>query len=140
MDFGDHVDVMPFAGEEMQVRFYADYNEDANGTWFYLDDVECNLCTEWPVPDDREGTASIGGLTVVGSSPTSGVRVRAYSQGGNIYRTVSIHDSSYHFYNIPPGHYFIYAEAWVDGILNVGSAEVTVVSDERNYGVTLLLR
>ena len=131
---------MSFAVEEMQVRFYADYDEDVDGTWFYLDDVECNVCTEWPIPDDQEGTASIGGLTYVGSSaPTPGVRVRAYSQGGSIYRTVSIHDGSYHFYNIPPGRYFIYAEVWVDSILHVGSAEVMVVSDERNDGVHMLL-
>ena len=43
----------------------------------------------------------------------TGADVWAYAQGGQIYHTKSIHDGTYHFYNIPPGTYMVYAEATV---------------------------
>ena len=143
-DFTDGVDLVALAGQEVEIRFYATQDEDGDGTWFYLDDLECNVCTQWPIPDPEPGTASIGGLvrTLVSGVPQlqPGIQVAAYSQGGDVYRTISIHDGTYHFYNVPPGVYTIYAEAWVSGQLQMASATVTVVTDERNYGVDLLLQ
>jgi len=69
-----------------------------------------------------------------------GIQVWAYAAGGEIYRTQTIHDSTYHFYNIPPGTYTLYAEVWIGELLYTGTAEVTVAADERNYGVDMLLR
>ncbi len=69
-----------------------------------------------------------------------GIRVWAFAPGTDLYETKTIHDSTYHFYNVPPGRYTIYAEVWTDGILYSGTTEVTVVSNERNYGVDMLLR
>ena len=140
VDFTEHVDLMSLAGQNVQVYFYTLHDDDEYGTWFYLDDVECNVCTEWPIPDPESGTASIGGVVRVGFSPMTGVEVAAYSQGGQLYRTTTIHDGSYHFYNIPPGTYHIYAEAWVSSSLLTASDTVTVVADERNYGVNLTLQ
>ena len=100
--------------------------------------------TPAPTPDDVPGTASIGGLIEVLSNgnpvKSPGVQVWAFAPGGAEYRTDTLHDGTYRVYNLPPDTYTIYAEAWVDGILYSGSKDVTVVTDERNYGVDLLLQ
>jgi hypothetical protein len=143
VDF-DSIDLQPYAGQNIWVRFYTVHDGDRYGTYFYMDDLECNFCTEWPIPEEEPGTASIGGRVraVVGSGTQDmpGVTVVAYSQGGEVYQTLSIHDGTYHFYNIPPGTYTIYAQTWVSSRLLTDSATVTVVSDERNYYVNLTLR
>jgi hypothetical protein len=140
----DSIDLQPYAGQDVRVRFYTFHDGDRYGTYFYLDDLECDLCTEWPIPEEEPGTASIGGVVqgLVGGAPElmPGVTVVAYSQGGEVYRTLSIHDATYHFYNIPPGDYTVYTEAWVYGQLLVDSDTVTVVAGERNYYVNLMLR
>lgn len=79
---------------------------------------------------------TVGGVP----QPLSGADVWTYSQGGQVYHTTSIHDGTYHFYNIPPGTYTVYAEAWVSGVLKVATSTVTVVADERNYNVHLLVQ
>ena len=138
------VNLQPLAGQDVTVRFYTVHDGDKYGTYFYLDDLECNICTEEPIPDPEPGTASIGGLVqaVVGNLNQSmpGVTVVAYSPGGEVYQTLSIHDATCHFYNIPPGTYTVYAQTWVEGVLKFDSATVTVVSDERNYYVNLRLQ
>ena len=137
--------VNPFdhPGEDVQVYFYATHDDDYDGTFFYLDALECEACTEWPVPDDEPGTASIGGdvRVLVGGIPQSlmGVDVWAYAQGGEVYHTTTIQDSTYHFYNIPPGTYVIYSETWVGGGLRTTMRSVTVGANERNYSVNLFL-
>jgi hypothetical protein len=133
-----------FAGQDVQLKFYGVHDDDTSGTSFYIDDVRFDICTVQPVPPDVPGTASIGGLVEVllGTTPTQmpGVPVWAFAPGGALYRTQTIHDSTYHFYNVPPGTYAIYAEVWVDGILYNAVIDVRVVADERNYGVNLLLQ
>jgi hypothetical protein len=136
--------LVSYAGQNVQVYFYATHDNDADGTFFYLDNLSCGVCTYWPIPEDEPGTASIGGLvrTIIGGVPRllTGVDVWAYSQGGEIYHTRSIHDGTYHFYNIPPGTYTVYSQAWVSGQLRWDVTTVTVVPDERNYNVNLLLK
>jgi hypothetical protein len=137
------VDPYNRAGERARVYFYAEHDEDYNDTWFYLDDLECEVCTEWPVPEDEPGTASVGGAVrvLVSGIPQAlqGVDVWAYSQGGEVYHTVTIHDGSYHFYNIQPGTYTIYSEIWIGGGLRFATKTVVVVADQRNYSVSLFL-
>jgi hypothetical protein len=144
VDFTDDVDLESLGGRDVTVRFYGIHDADEYGTWFYLDEVECNVCKEWPIPAVEPGTASFGGLVrgMTGAVPEvlTGVRVVAYSYGGQVHRTLSIHDGTYHFYNVPPGTYIIYAQAWVGGYLLVDSSSVTVVTNERNYNVPLLLQ
>ena len=143
-DFTEQIDLPALAGQNVRVHFYATHDQDYYGTFFYLDDLSCSVCTYWPIPDPEPGTASIGGLvrTVVGGVPQylTGVDVWAYSQGGEVLRTRTIQDGTYHFYNIPPGTYTVYAAAWVSGQLRWDSTTVTVVADERNYNVDLLLK
>jgi len=145
VDFTDRgLDVTTLAGQNVRVHFYGTHDNDYYGTFFYLDDLSCSICTFWPIPDPVPGTASFGGLvrTLVGGVPQylTGVDVWAYSQGGEVLHTRTIHDGTYHFYNIPPGTYTVYSAAWVSGQLRWGTTTVTVVADERNYGLDLLLQ
>ncbi len=145
VDFTERgLDVTTLAGQNVRVHFYATHDQDYYGTFFYLDDLSCSVCTFWPIPDPVPGTASIGGLvrTLVGGAPQylTGVDVWAYSQGGEVLHTRTIHDGTYHFYNIPPGTYTVYSAAWISGQLYWGTTTVTVVADERNYNVDLLLQ
>jgi len=143
-DFTSQIDLTALAGQNVRVHFYATHDQDYYGTFFYLDDLSCSVCTYWPIPDPVPGTASIGGSvrTLVGGAPQylRGVDVWAYSQGGEVLRTRTIQDGTYHFYNIPPGTYTVYSAAWVSGQLRWDSTTVTVVADERNYNVDLLLK
>lgn len=144
-DMSSLLDLEDYAGEQVRLYWNATHDEDYNGTFFYMDDLSAELCTEWPVPDDEPDTASFGGtVTTLGEyhAPVilPGANVWAYAQGGQIYHTQSIHDGTYHFYNIPPGTYVVYAESWVGGTLRTATTVVTVVADERNYNINLLLQ
>jgi hypothetical protein len=129
--------------QDIQLKFYATHDGQDSGTHFYIDDVRCDICTVQPIPDDVPDTASIGGLVEVllAGTPTKmpGVQVWAFAPGGTLYRTQTIHNSTYHFYNVPPGTYTIYAEVWVGGHLYTVTTETNVVANERNYSVNLLL-
>jgi hypothetical protein len=131
------------SGEDVRLYFYGTHDEDYNDTWFYLDNLECEVCTEWPVPSEEAGTASIGGgvRVLVNGIPQAlhGVDVWAYSQGGEVFHTITIQDGLYHFYNIPPGTYTIYSEIWIGGGLRFATTTVVVGADQRNYGVNLFL-
>jgi hypothetical protein len=133
-----------FAAEEMQVLFYGVHDGQTPGTSFYIDDVRFDICTTQPIPADVPDTASMGGLVEVllRARPTKmpGIEVWAFARGGKLYRTKTIHDSTYHFYNIPPGAYTIYAEVWMEGILYTSTMEVEVVANQRNYAINLLLQ
>lgn len=130
------------AGQKVDVYFYGIQGDsDYDCTFFYLDALACDICTQWPIPPDEPGTASFGGLVrvLVQGIPRTyqGINVWAYSQGGEVLRTYTIQDGTYHFYNVPPGTYTIYAEYWESGILHYTIQTVTVAADERNYGVNL---
>ncbi len=141
VDITGDVLLADYADQDVQVRFYTSHDGDHEGTWFYLDNVSVEICSTFPIPDPESGMASFGGAVSVGGSPLEGVRVVAYSQGGEVYQTVSIQDYTYHFYNVPPGSYVVYAEAWVNNTLKVGSNTVTVVSDDHdNNDVDLYLQ
>ncbi len=134
-----------YAGETVRLYWNATHDEDYNGTFFYLDDVSAEVCTHWPIPDPVAGTASFGGLiSTLGEYNATirlpGADVWAYARGGEVYHTRAIQDGSYHFYNVPAGDYVIYAEAWVSESLRMASTQITVVPDERNYAVNLLLQ
>jgi hypothetical protein len=130
VDFTEDVDLVSLKGQDVQVRFYAEHDEDYDDTWFYLDALECQVCTGWPIPDLEPDKASVGGdvRVLVGGFPQTlqGVDVWAYSPGGAVYHTVTIQDGTYHFYNIPPGTYTIYAEIWVGGGLRFATTTATL--------------
>ncbi len=138
-------DMSVYQGQTLRLQWEAFNDGDINGTYFYMDEVSAQLCTSWPIPPDEPDTASVGGkITTRGENniPISlpGADVWAYTQGGDVLHTRSIHDGTYHFYNIAPGTYVIYAEAWVSGQLRTVMTQVTLANNERNYGVNLLLQ
>jgi hypothetical protein len=112
---------------------------------FYLDKVELEVCTEQPPPDSHPdpGKATIEGALRVflSGAPTEkqGVRVWTYQENGDLLTTYSLHDSTYHFYNIDPGTYTIYSEYWDGPNLYSTFARVSVGPDE-TANRSLLLR
>ncbi len=147
IDVTDVVSPATRAGQDVQVYFHGIQEVDTECTFFYLDTLECEACTEWPIPDPVAGTSSFGGLIQVfvhhGIPQTfRGIDVWAYSPGGEVYHTTTIHDGTYHFYNVPPGSYTIYAEYWeggAGGTLHFGTWTITVEADERIYNVNLYM-
>jgi len=110
-----------FAGQQLQAYFYSP-NPGSNTTEFYLDKITLDICTVQPLPDTINN--SLGGLALVNNSTafTGSVSVWAYQMqsgglpGGPVYTTQSIQDKTYHFYNLPPGAYLIYAEYYKDAV------------------------
>jgi len=136
-----------YAGQTLRLYWDAFHNEDYNGTFFYVDDVSAQVCTQWPIPADEPGTVSFGGMLSTqasGSSirvPLPGAEVWAYTQSGETYHTTSIHDGTYHFYNLPQaGTYIVYSEALVDGELRTAAADVTLALNDRIYTINLFLQ
>ncbi|MGC9399002.1 MAG: TadE/TadG family type IV pilus assembly protein [Anaerolineae bacterium] len=145
VDLSSDLNLLDHAGENVRIYWDADHDGDYNGTFFYIDDVEAQVCTEWPTPAPEAGTATFGGtITTLGeyNIPTIlvGADVWAYAQGGEVYKTRSIHDGTYRFYNMSPGTYQIYAEAWVGGTLRLASTNVTVLADDNISTLNLLLQ
>lgn len=132
------------AGEEIQIQFYAVHDGDESGTDFFVDDIGFDICTTQPEPEDIPGTSSFGGLVQVllGGRPihSTAIPVWAFAPDGELVHTTTIHDSTYHFYNVSPASYTIYAEVWMGGVLYASSAEVDVTAGEHNYAVDLLLQ
>ena len=138
-------DPADYAGDDLQVRWLGTNDRDTSGTFFYIDDVSAQLCTEWSVPDLDTDLGTFGGkVTTRGENnvPTifPGADVWAYTQGTDVLHTRSIHDGTYHFYNVQPGNYIVYAEAWVGGALRTVSASVDVEAGDALDSVNLLLQ
>ena len=73
-----------------------------------------------------------------------GVPVWLYAQNGEFFVTTSIHDSNYHFYNVPPGtNYTLYSEVWIGSgadrqLFVFVDPQVTIVADQTTqYNITL---
>lgn len=143
IDLKQYFDVTAYQGEALQLYFYGAHDADDQGSWFYLDDVALTLCTTQPIPKEKPGTASLGGTiqVIIDGIPTRlpGVWVWASAPPTSNYQTRSIHDGTYHFYNLEPGTYTLYAEVWVGESLYTGTTEVNVLADERNDMIDLIL-
>ncbi len=134
-----------YAGQTLRLQWEANNDTDINGTFFYMDELSAQLCTEWDTPDAVAGKASFGGVvTTRGNNNVPvimpGTDVTAYTQGGQVLQTRSIHDGTYHFYNVEPGTYLIFASVDYSGQLRTVTASVTVGVDEANFSVNLLLQ
>jgi hypothetical protein len=125
-------DPVNFAGQTLQAYFFSP-NPGDNSTEFYMDKINLNICTTQPRPDPINN--SLGGRTLVNQVLTPGVNVWAYKvqaggqAGGPVYTTYSIQDGTYHFYNLPPGTYMIYAEYFKDNVRYTYQS-VAVISDQ----------
>ena len=149
LDVTDVVSPSGRAGQQVQVYFHGVQDKSDPGefdcTYFYLDALRCEICTYWDIPDPITGTASFGGPVYVftsGGIPQLplGTDVWAYSaDAAQVYHTTTIHDGTYHFYNVPPGTYMVYAEYRDGEDFRTSSRTVTVVANERNYNARLTI-
>lgn len=144
-DLSDDVNLEDYQGQPIRIYWNATHDSDYHGTFFYLDELSAQICTQWPVPDLEPGTGSIGGLVRTLNQyyvpvVLPGAEVWAYQQGGQTYETRSIHNGTYHFYNLPPGTYTIHSQTWVGSTLRTATTQVTIGADEVNFNVNLLLQ
>lgn len=111
-----------YANNPLRLYFYAP-NDGNPGTWFYVDSVDCEVCTTQPIPTPDPGSdrVTVGGLAQVLLSGVPrkmpGIDVYAYTADGELFTTYTIHDSTYHFYWVlPPNEtIYIYAETYIGG-------------------------
>ncbi len=84
---------------------------------FYFDDINLSVCTGEPEP--TSGTTKLTGdvwLHQQGATPQriSGVTVWAYAENGTLYKTFTIQNGKFNFFNLPATaagtKYFLYAE------------------------------
>ena len=131
-------DVANYAGQALQLYWYTPnpYDPcnadpaDLTHTWFYVDDVSVAVCTTVPTPTIQVDMATLSGdlwVSVGGSLASApGTPIWAYTDGGQLYTTYAIHDSTYHFYNLPPGTYHIYSEVWIGELLYFITETITL--------------
>jgi hypothetical protein len=99
-----------------KVRVYFEVPNPGIDTSFFLDNISLEVCTEQPVPAKIAGAGHISGETRRSGLPLVGAIVWAYAtadsggQPGPVFKTYSIQDGTYRFYNLPPGEYLIYAQ------------------------------
>jgi hypothetical protein len=143
-------DLTPYAGQDVQLYFHVPNSDDQGDTAFYIDSVRFDVCNTQPIPEPDPTKATVGGNLRVWQegmlSPQVGVPVWAYRTDGGDCRpgeplcvTSSIHNSTYHFYNIEPGQYVIYSEAIVGTQLRFDMEVVTVGAGDVEMGVNLAL-
>lgn len=124
------------AGQDLRLNIHG-IQGDSDGicTYFFLDVLECEMCTYWAPPPVDPTKASFGGLvTVVQQGRPQwprGVDVYAYSPNGTFQHTQTIQDGSYHFYNLPTGEYTIYA-IYQDDQVNAQTMTVTISEGDRS--------
>lgn len=141
----DALDLTSYGGDRLRFLWGGTHDGDFDGTFFYLDEVGAEVCTVWPIPDHEPGTATFGGLvTTLGEYSVPiilpGADVWAYARDGQLHHTRSIHDGTYHFYNIPPGDYIVYAEAWIGGQPRYATTNVSLIADQEDHNINLFLQ
>ena len=143
-------DPASYADRDVQLYVHAPNPDDDGTTGFYLDDVRLDVCNTVPIPEIDPDKATVGGNLRVWMegklNEMVGVTVWAYRTDGgecrpgeNLCVTTSIHDSTYHFYNIEPGAYVIYSETVVGTQLKFDSEAVTLEAGDVMQNLHLAL-
>lgn len=142
----DAVNLSDYKEQDVILQWRGIHDGHFDGTFFYLDELSAQLCTAWPIPEHESGMATIGGraTTRSGSGKTVavvGADVWAYQRGTpNSYHTRALQDGSFHFYNVPPGEYVIYAEGlWGGEGIRYATVSLEVAADEVRDDLTLFL-
>jgi len=142
-------DVADYAGQNLELYWYAlnpydPFNPnpaELASTWFYLDDVSVEICTIVPTPTLTADMASLSGdlRVLVGQTPARAPNtlVWLYTEGGALYTTYAIHDSTYHFYNITPGTYTLYSEVWIGDLLYFTVETITLPAGSTEHDLLL---
>jgi hypothetical protein len=138
-------DPLDYAGSDLRLYFYAP-NDGTADTWFFMDTLECQVCTEQAIPSKDPTKVTVGGLAQVllGGVPRNleGIDVYAYTEDDDLFSTYTIQDSTYHFYwQLPPGEtIYIYAETYIGSYRYWTQATVDpMAAGEENHDVDLLL-
>ncbi len=142
----DSVDLSYYQEEEVILQWRGTHDGDFDGTFFYLDELSAEVCTAWPIPEHVSGMAAIGGRATTRSMSGKtiavvGADVWAYLRGSTqSYHTRTLQDGSFHFYNVPPGEYVIYAEGlWGGEGIRYATVSLNVTADEIRDDLTLFL-
>jgi hypothetical protein len=131
--------VLDQAGKPMHFRLYASNGDGQGSTWFHLDQIQCDVCTTVSPPEpkpDRAYRLSGRLLVILDGIPTPmpGVDVWAIQLPDGTtppeelesWTTQTIQDSTYNIFNLRPGRYRIYAEAWVSGSMYSAATTIQV--------------
>jgi hypothetical protein len=132
-------------GEKLRAYFYT----PAPGffTLFHIDDISLNFCSTQPAPAPVADTGRVSGKTQDGAgAPLAGASVWAYAyadeQGGApgpVFKTYSLEDGAYRFYNLPVGSYMIYTEMQTAEGTKFDQRYVSVVANEEKTNVVLTI-
>jgi hypothetical protein len=148
------INLEDYAGQDLYVYFYNNTNAaaanagdcqlfggavDCGMTKFYFDDADLRVCTTQPLPDPIT-TRLKGKVTVLEAGNKfqtyENDRVWVYSEGGELYQTVTIQGGEFNFFNLPASAtgitYYVYAEHVFQG----GGGQVEVVANH----TTVLLK
>jgi hypothetical protein len=143
------VNLEDYKDQDLYILFYNDSNgencsvaSNCKYTKFFFEDVELAVCTTQPKPDltnneyqtHIQGKVTIFKDALISAVAGPGLKVWAYSEGGELYETVTIQNGEYNFYGLPAKSfgvggtkYFIYAEQ----VIEDGST-VSVLATDRN--------
>lgn len=103
-------------------------------TSFFLDNISLMFCTTQPEPTIEPAKGRISGKTLRAGNPITGAAIWAYAypagagnNPGPVFKTTSIQDGTYRFYNLWPGQYIIYAQV-MDGNDTFFDSQIIYVS------------
>jgi hypothetical protein len=145
-------DVQDYVGETLRFRLAADNRDGQGSSRFHLDQIRCDVCTTIQAPEpEPDKVYRVGGQVVVilDGRPTrlSGIEVWAIQLPDGVtppeelgsWSTYTIQDSTYNLFNLNPGRYRIYAEAWVSGNLYTAATTVRLEAGQTILDVNLIL-
>jgi hypothetical protein len=141
-----------YVGEQLRFRLEVPNAGGQGDSRFYVDQVRYDICTTVQPPEpEPDKVQRLGGRVrvVLEGRPTemAGIDVWATQlpdgttppEELQVYTTTSLHDSNYHFFNLNPGRYRIYAEVWVSGNLYSAATTITVQAGDVVTNINLNL-
>ena len=138
--------LLNYAGQP--VRYFFESPNPANNysTYFYLDNVELEVCTAQPRPESYSTKVDGEALVFLNGIPTSmpGVYVWIYAIDGAMEKSYTIQDSTFSFYDLaaadPDGtEYILYAEYQGPNDLYFASTTLVLHPGETISNISLLL-
>lgn len=139
--------IMDYQGQSMQLRFESP-NPGTYSTWFYLDNIEMEICTQQPAPTSF--TTKVSGTAIIWQEESGkwveqpGVKVWLYAIDGNMETTYTIHDSTFNFYNLPAAtggtQYILYAEYSENSVTRFASSVFILMPGQKLTSLLLFLQ
>jgi hypothetical protein len=138
--------LMDYRGQTLRLNFAAPNPNGTASTRFYLDNIDLEICTTQPSPNNP--STKVSGYVYLfsnsGYRDVPGVNVWIYAENGEMQKTYTIQDSSFSFYDLPAEaggtNYTIYSE-YYDGNGNLYSAVniITLFPNSTVENVIMLL-